>query len=363
VTGLTFDDLRWLHLLWAVLAAGAVGLYGIWRRRVALRRFAAASLLPRLAPGIGWTRPTVRLALILASLVALVAALIGPRWGEQTQVLLRRNIDVLVLLDVSRSMLARDIAPNRLERAKLAIRDDLLPALGGDRIGLITFAGVPSLACPLTSDYGFFRLALDDVTTRSAPRGGTLIGDAIRKAGDLFRHGLDTHKVVVLITDGEDQQSYPVEAAAALAQEEQASIIALALGDPEQGARIPVPAERGEKYLEYEGQPVRSRADFAVLEQVARASPQGVFVPAGTSNFDLGDIYREVASAIRAEQEPQQRRVQQPARYHPFAVAALLLVLLDSALRDGPRQAAGAWHADGKRRHGTRARGPVEEAA
>ncbi|MCK4340110.1 MAG: VWA domain-containing protein [Phycisphaerae bacterium] len=335
-----FDDLRWLHLLWVVVAIAAVGLYGIWQRRRALRRFAAVGLLPRLTPGTGWMRPVLRLSLIAVSLIALVAALIGPRWGEQTQHLVRRNIDVIVLLDVSRSMLARDIAPNRLERAKLAIRDDLLPALGGDRIGLITFAGVPSPACPLTTDYGFYRLALDDVSIQSSPRGGTLIGDAIRKADDLFADEIDTHKVIILITDGEDQESFPVEAAAGVWKDQQASIIALALGDPEQGARIPLPGRRGETYLKYDSEFVWSKADFTALEQIAGVSNKGVFVPVGTSNFDLGEIYGKVAQVIRYEEETEEQAVRQPSRYHPFALVALLLVLLDSFLRDGPRRVA-----------------------
>jgi Ca-activated chloride channel homolog len=340
---LTFDNLRYLNLLWLVLALAAVGVLGLWRRQVLIRRFADAPLLARLAPGLGWVRPAVRLALATVALVALVAALIGPRWGEQTQLMLRRNIDVFVLLDVSRSMLARDIAPNRLERAKLAIRDDLLPALGGDRIGLITFAGVPALSCPLTTDYGFFRLALADVSTRSVGRGGTLIGDAIRKAGDTFKKEIDSHKIVILITDGEDQTSYPAEAAANLWSDQHVPIIALALGDPEQGARIPLAEERGpEKFLEYGGEVVRSRADFATLEQVAKSSPEGVFVAVGTSNFDLGDIYRRVAGALRAAEQQESKSVQQPARFHVFALAALALLVLDSLLRDGARRTATA---------------------
>ncbi|MEW6253384.1 MAG: VWA domain-containing protein, partial [Planctomycetota bacterium] len=247
MSSLTFDQLRWLHLLWVVVGLALVGICGIWGRRRALRTFADAHLLPHLAPPDGWARPLVRLGLIVVALTALVAALIGPRWGAQQQVLLRRNIDVFVLLDVSRSMLAHDLAPSRLERAKLAIRDDLLPALGGDRIGLIAFAGVPALVCPLTTDYGFFRLALADVDPRSAGRGGTLIGDALRKAGTLFAEDkLDSHKVVLLITDGEDHESFPVEAAAQLWRDQKIPIIALALGDPEQGARVPLAGRAAE---------------------------------------------------------------------------------------------------------------------
>lgn len=339
MTGLTFDDLRWLHLLWAVLAVAAVGVYGLWRRQRALRRFADAGLLPRLVWSAGVGRAVLRLGLIVAALIALVAALIGPRWGEQTQTLRRRNIDLLVLLDVSRSMLAGDIAPNRLERAKLAIRDDLLPALGGDRVGLIAFAGSAALSCPLTSDYGFFRLALEDVGPRSVPRGGTLIGDALRKAESLFaRDQIDSHKIVLLITDGEDHESFPEQAAANLWNEQQVPVIAIALGDPEQGARVPMAADQRESYVEYGGQVVRSRADFATLARVAGASPRGVFLPVGTSNFDLGELYRRVAAAARSEEEQSQRRVRQPSRYHPFAVAALALVLVESLLREAPRR-------------------------
>ena len=337
---LTFDNLRWLNLLWGVLAVAALGVYGLWQRRRTLRLFADLRLLERLAPRVGWLRPLIRLALVITCLTLLVGALIGPRWGAQTQAMMRRNIDLMVLLDVSRSMLARDIAPNRLERAKLAIRDDLLPALGGDRIGIIAFAGVPSVACPLTSDYGFFRLALTDVSTQSAPRGGTLIGDAIRTAGELLNDKVDAHKVILLITDGEDQESFPVEAAAGVWKDQQIPVIAVALGDSEHGARIPVPAERGEGYLKYGDEVVWTKANFDELRKVAGVSPQGMFIAVGTSNFDLGEIYRRVASGIRYDEEAQQRLVRQPTRYHPFAVAALVLLLIESCLREAPRRPA-----------------------
>jgi len=359
MTNLTFDNLRYLNLLWAVGAVILLGVYGAWQRRRALRRFADLSLLPALAPWAGWLRPMSRLALVAGALAALVAALIGPRWGEATQKMVRRNMDVLVLLDVSRSMLARDIAPNRLERAKLAIRDDLLPALGGDRIGLIAFAGKPSVVCPLTTDYGFFRLALADVTTDSAPVGGTLIGDAIRKAGELFKKEIDSHKIILLITDGEDQESLPVEAASGVWQEQKIPVIALALGDPEQGARIPVGSEKSAKYLEYGGKEVWSKANFAELERVAKVSNAGRFIAVGTSNFDLGDIFTRVARLVRAETQSEEQNIRQPARFHPFAVLALVLILIESFIRDGVRlpPRAGARAGNGAAAGGTARRG------
>lgn len=335
-----FDDLRRLNLLWAVLLVAATGVYGIVRRHQALRAFAEAGLLERLTAPPGWLRQVLRLMLCTAALVALVAALLGPRWGERQEKLASRGVDVMVLLDVSKSMLARDIAPSRLERAKLSIRDDLLPVLAGDRVGLIAFAGVPTVKCPLTHDYGFYRLALDDVSTQSSPRGGTLIGDAIRKAADSFDQRLGSHRVVLLITDGEDQQSYPLEAARALWQDKRIPIVAVALGDEREGARVPTQEGSGE-FLTYQGQTVWSKARFDDLRAIAAVSGMpNTFIPVGTKDFDLGRVYRDViVPAIGQAERQEAERVQRPSRYHPFAVLALVALLIDSFLRDGPRRA------------------------
>lgn len=344
---LTFDNLQLLHLLWAVLAVAALGVYGVWQRHRALRLFATAGLLARLAPPIGWTRALTRLGLVLAVLVPLVGAIIGPRWGEREQRVMRRNVDVMVLLDVSRSMLARDIAPNRLERAKVSIKDDLLPALGGDRIGLITFAGLPTLKCPLTNDYGYFRLVLDDVSTKSSPRGGTLIGDAIRRAGEAFDDERNTHKMIILITDGEDHESRPVEAARWLWKDHQIPIVAIALGDERDGARIPVRTGTGDAYLEHEGSVVWSKADFDGLRRVAREAGGSMFerlgrnnfVAVGTRDFPLGRIYREVVLPVFDYSEVSEaERIPLPSRYHVFAIVALVLLLIESFIRDAPRK-------------------------
>lgn len=340
MNGVAFDEgsLRWLNLLWVVLLVVSVGIYGIVQRRRALAIFSSANLLARIAPRAGWTRPLVRLTLVSAALLLLVAAIIGPRWGQAQRKFIHRGIDVMVLLDVSRSMLARDIAPNRLERAKLSIRDDLLPALGGDRVGIITFAGLASVKCPLTHDYGFTRLVLEDISTNSSAKGGTLIGDAIRKAKDAFDDKLDTHKVLLLITDGEDQDSYPLEAAQNLWTDLKIPIVTVALGDEREGARIPVRTQRGEEYVTHDGKVVWSKANFDTLRAIAKVSSLNAFVPVGTRNFDLGKIYRDrIVPAIEFKEREESRKVTLPSQYWPFALGALLLLLIDSFLRDGPR--------------------------
>ncbi len=336
-----FDHIERFHLIWLVVAIAAVGVYGVWRRRRAMRAFADVRLLGAIAPPVSWSRGLLRIGLIGLALASLVVAVMGPRWGERTETVVKRGIDIMVLLDVSRSMLARDIAPNRLERAKISISDDLLPALGGDRIGLIAFAGAASLKCPLTSDYGFFRLALDEISTRSAPRGGTLIGDAIRKAGEAFSDDLGNYKIILLITDGEDHESFPVEAARGVWQDEQIPIVAVALGDPRAGARIPVESGAGENYLEHEGEVVWSRADFAQLREIAEVSDLDAFIPVGTRDFDLGEIYRErIVPAIDFQRREETEQIARPSRYHPFAAAALALLLIESFIRDGRRRPA-----------------------
>ncbi len=334
---LTFDHLERASLAWIVVALLIVGLWAIARRRAALRRLIDARLAPRLTPGVSIGRGVVRVLLATAGLMLLVAAATEPRWGTTEREVVRRDVDVIVLLDVSRSMLAQDLAPNRLERAKLAIADDLLPALGGDRIGLITFAGAATLACPLTNDYGFFRLALDDVSSLSSPRGGTLIGDALRAAGKHLQTPLETHRLIILITDGEDQDSFPVQAAQGLWADERIPVLAIGLGDPIDGARIPVRSARGVEYLEYDGETVFSKGEFDQLRQIARISDLHAVLAAGTRNFDLGALYQRVVSALEAETTSDAASVRQPSQYYPFALAAFVLLLLDSLIGEGRR--------------------------
>jgi Ca-activated chloride channel family protein len=339
--GIEYDNLANLHLLWIVAGVALVAVYGLWQRRQALIRFADIPLLGRLAPRGGILRRAVRLGLVGLTLLALVAALLGPRWGEREQKVIRRGVDVFVVLDVSRSMLARDLTPNRLERAKLWIQDDLVPALGGDRIGLICFAGVARLKCPLTNDYGYFRLALNEVSPDSVPVGGTLVGDALRLAAESFRGPLDTHKLVILITDAEEhegQESYPVEAAAALWQKHEIPVVAVGIGDEREGARIPAPTGADGAYVQYEGRTVWSRANFDTLRRIAAASPMNAFLPVGARNADLGEIYRNtILPAVRYREREETERVQRPAQFQWFALAALVLLFADSLLRDGPR--------------------------
>lgn len=327
-----FFHLGYLHALWIVAALGGVVAYGLSRRQRALRLFATANLVEALTPEASLGRLWVKASLVLTALVLLTAAMIDPRWGVYYQDVRQRGIDVFVALDVSKSMLAEDVSPNRLERAKQYIRD-ILDAAGGDRIGLITFAGTTSLKCPLSIDYGAVRMMLDDIDVQSAPKGGTLIGDAIRTACESFTDEVKGYKAIVVFTDGEDHDSYPVEAAREAFDKLGARVYMVGLGDSNEGARIPVIVNGVRRFLEYEGQQVWSRMNPAALAEIALAGG-GAAIPAGTARVDMGAQYRE-RIASRDQREFEQRQVE---RYHVrfawFAAPALLLLFVEALMSE-----------------------------
>lgn len=291
-----------LHLLWGLIPLVALFYWAAVNRQKALRAFADSPTLARLRPPISRLRRRGKEAMVLAGLAAVIVALARPAWNPVDEQIFRRGRDVVFVLDVSRSMLAEDLAPNRLERAKLAITD-AIGKLSGDRVGLVAFAGAASVKCPLTSDYGFFRMALEDLSPESVPVGGTMIGDALRKTLSEVLDGDQTeYRDVVLITDGEDHDSFPLEAARDLG-EAGVRLIAIGLGDENVGRRIPMSNARGETvFLTYNGDEVWSRLDADTLRRMAAETPGGRYLNVATGAIDFGDVYRQlILSAARRD--------------------------------------------------------------
>ncbi|MEI7658101.1 MAG: VWA domain-containing protein [Phycisphaerae bacterium] len=293
-----FANPEWL----ALLALAAAALPGVWLssrwRREGLHRFlgdAAEDRLPR--TGAAWARAV--LAATGAAAIAIAAA--RPQSDPVAEQVSVRGRDLVFVVDVSRSMLSRDVVPDRLSRTKLWI-NDLVNTIGGDRVGLVAFAGVPVVKCPLTLDHGFFRMELDELSPASAPRGGTLIGDAIRKAmTDVLEPGQGRHRDIILFTDGEDQGSFPVEAAKA-AGEAGIRIIAVGIGSELEGSLVPADQAAENRYVEHDGSQVRSRLDGTTLAAITNAAReaggQGVFLHVGTGTMDFDTVYRDlIASA------------------------------------------------------------------
>ena len=327
----------WLLLWWLLPVVFGLVVYSGRRRFEAAKTFAEPDSHGRLLPPVERPRGWLKSSLLILALGLLIAGLARPRWGIYFESIRARGVDLFVLLDVSRSMLADDVTPNRLEHAKSDIRD-LLQQLTGDRVGLIVFAGASVVKVPLTTDHGFFLTSLDEVDTSSAPRGGSLIGDAIRKALESLEPRADRDQVLVLITDGEDQDSFPAEAAKQAA-ERGVKIFTVGLGDTAEGRRIPVRDEQGNQvFLKQDGQEVWSKMDEKLLKEIALATG-GAYVPAQTRAYDLGAIYRDRLAQLARGEISAQKRKRYGEQYQIFLVAGFVLLLLESLVSRYPRSA------------------------
>ncbi len=344
-----FAELGMLNLLWLLPVLAALTVYAARRRRASLARFVETGLLERSghSPLPDPARRFLKAALVLASIGVLVIAIARPAWDRVREEVTERGRDVVFLLDVSRSMLAEDLPPNRLERAKLAIRD-AVDRLAGDRVALAVFAGSTVVKCPLTLDYGFFRMALDDVSPESVSRGGSLIGDALRTVvNDVFDGKRSTHRDIVLITDGEDHESFPVEAAAE-AGGLGARLIAIGLGDERVGRRIPVaapvpggpPSDSRRTFLVHQGQEVWSRLDADALRQMADSTPGGIYLNVATGAVDLGEVYSRLIATAEEAEVGTRSLDRLDEKFQIFLAACILLLALEIGLRERGRVAA-----------------------
>ncbi len=331
---------RWAWL-WLAPSVAAFWWWAFRRRRQALSRFADPALVSVLAGDVAWERRRLKVGLVTAGLLSLLVALVGPQWGFHWEEVRRRGVDIVIALDVSKSMLAEDVKPNRLQRAKLAIQE-LVPLLKGDRVGLLAFAGTSFMPCPLTVDYGAFSLTLEEVTTETIPRGGTAIAQAIRASLKAFEGSARGSRALVLITDGEDHEGDPVEAAKEAAKAG-VKIFCIGIGTSE-GELIPITDEEGHQTFlkDRQGRTVKSRLDEVVLQKVALESG-GSYVRATATAFGLDVIYRErIAKLERQEFESALQKRYEHRFQWPLAVAFLLLGLepLISDRRREPRAVA-----------------------
>jgi len=327
----------WL-LIPAVLALGVL-LFVLLRRRTALLRgFAEEPLVPRLAPDVDQRRSVRRTVVRVAALLLVAVALAGPKWGFHWQEVHREGIDLIVALDTSRSMLASDVKPNRLERAKYAIMD-LLPLLQGDRIGLVAFAGTAFLECPLTLDYAAFERSLRAVDVGIIPRGGTAIARAIDTSLEAFDARQGKYEAIILITDGEDHEG-DVKEAAQRAEDAGVKIFTIGIGTPE-GELLPL--EKGGFVKDRSGQVVKSRLNDETLKDVALTTG-GAYVQGLGPSLGLDQVFRDhIATMERREVASTLERRYEERFQIPLACALLLLAV--EALMPQRRAAARARRA------------------
>jgi Ca-activated chloride channel family protein len=320
---MTFAHPYFLWLLLAILPG--LLLFFWWSERVRrklMSQFIQSRLLPGLVSGVSPARQKIRGALLVAAVTCLLLALARPQWGYDLDEVQQRGLDIVVAIDTSKSMLAQDVSPNRLARAKLAALD-LMKQAKSDRLGLVAFAGTAFLQCPLTIDDTVFRQSVEALDVHTLPVGGTALAEAIDTALKAFKEG-DNYKVLVLFSDGEDHDSEAV-AAAKRAADEGMRIFTIGIGSPE-GELLPAPGPNGQMdhIRDENGKVVQSRLNAALLDEIARTA-NGFYLPLRAANT-IDTLYQKGLAPL-PRSEMTEKWVRRPReRYHwPLAVAIVLL--------------------------------------
>jgi Ca-activated chloride channel family protein len=280
-------------------------------------------------------RQAWKAALQTLAVLGLVLALARPQFGTKLRTVKREGLDVVIALDVSLSMLAEDIKPNRLEKAKHEI-GTFIDQLQGDRIGLVAFAGRAFVQCPLTLDYGAAKMILDSMTPDLIPVPGTAVAEAIRKAAEAFVGQERKHKVLILITDGEDHGGDPLEAAKA-ASREGVVVYTVGIGSV-QGVPIPVVDERGDPSgfkKDRSGSVVTTKLDEITLEKIALET--GGKYHRGTPGESELDKIHEDLSQMEKKNLASKEFAQYEERFQGVLLVTFVLLALESALPERRR--------------------------
>jgi Ca-activated chloride channel homolog len=326
------------HFLWALLAVPGFAALLWWsyrRRQQVLRRYASPAVLNYLAAGYSARKVLIKSILVLLAITGATFAAARPQWGFEDRHIISRGLDIIVAVDVSNSMLAKDYEPNRLARAK-DILQNILWRAKGNRLGVIAFAGGAYVQCPLTLDYSMAKIALQAMSVNSVPTQGTALGAAIDTATKAFQAGSSGERVLVLLTDGEDQGSQPIEAATAAAKEN-VRIYTIGIGTT-QG--MPIPFQGGYKQ-DKSGRIVNSRLDFTTLAKISQLT-NGKAIKANTrGNAELDAILVDIDRLQKAQQQDKVFRVY-TERFQWFLLPAIVLLIWE-ALETGYSRSRRTW--------------------
>jgi Ca-activated chloride channel homolog len=330
-----FDALSYVYLLGLLPLLLALYAYGFWRRRRTLATFVEQPLAARLLPRLSHARRWLKALCVVGAVGCLVVAMMQPQWGETEEDVPRRGRDLVIVLDLSLSMLAQDVQPSRLEYAKSLVRElvETVRAEGGHRLGLVTFAGRAMLQSPLTLDYGLFLERLAQAHPAHVRIKGTLIGDALRQTVRAFGRLEPGYTDLLLITDGDDDDSLPDEAARQLA-DQAIALYVVGVGNPQDGARIPLEdGKGGHSFLRYDGYEVQTRMRSDLLASIALRA-DGVYVVANDGREPLARLYAAHIAELPRRQIDTQSRSVAAHRFQWFVLAALVLLGVEMVLRE-----------------------------
>jgi Ca-activated chloride channel family protein len=318
-----------LHFLWLVPLVAVTFVVVYRKRRQALMRFAEPALLARLTPDQSRGKRIIKSVLCLLALGCMVVALAGPRWGSHYQEVTQKGVDIVIAMDVSPSMLVEDIKPDRLERAKREITD-FLKVVQGDRVGLVAFSGAAYTQCPLTLDYGALMMFLNILHPDHFPVPGTDLAAAIEGAMAAFDSKSETDKVILLITDGEDNEKQGLEAARKAAAKG-IKIFVFGMGDPS-GGPVPAGKGRGGFKKDEKGELILSRLNETGLQEIASVTG-GEYVRSMAGDLDLDVLYFDGIKQKTDASELKSGKIKiYEERFFIFAAAAFVLLLLEGLI-------------------------------
>lgn len=319
-----------LHGLWGGFFLILFFIYVFRHKEALMKRFGHLDMVKRMLPGYSKKRAVWKAILFVLTYVFLVVAMADPQIGTRLEEVKREGVDIIIALDVSLSMKAEDVAPNRLAKAKHEIAR-MIDILQGDRIGLVAFAGMAHMHCPLTLDYAAAKLFLRMMDTDLIPQPGTAIGSAIQTAIKGFNQKERKHKVLILITDGEDHETEPVKMAEEAAKEG-IVIYTIGLGSP-QGVPIPVYDRYGNPAgfkKDRRGNVVTTKLDVTTLQKIAFIT-DGKYYISTSGEAELEEIYDEI-NKIEKKELTSRQFSQYEDRFQIFILISVLLFLIETFL-------------------------------
>lgn len=316
-------------LLLAIIPVLLIGYYWYMRNfRKRFNSFMNPDLMVYLAPWYSAKRPAIKFILLLFVLSLLIASLARPQFGSKLKEVKREGIEIIIALDVSKSMMANDMEPNRLEQAKQAIHS-LVSKMKNDKIGLIIFAGDAYTQLPVTADYASARMFLSTIGPDIVTRQGTAIGKAIELGMRSFTQSEESSKVIIVVSDGENHEGDAIETAKA-AREKGILVYTIGMGSP-RGSLIPLSNASG-FVKDNNGNPVTSRMNPEMLASIAQAGG-GKFFTSGSSSLELLNLYKELDKLNKTEIESQVYS-EYDDQYTYFVALALLILLVEMLIRE-----------------------------
>jgi len=301
--------------------------YVRYRKKRALKKFGDSHLIASLSPYISFTRPLLKAIFLNLCFAFVIIALARPQFGTKLQTLKTEGVELVIALDVSNSMLAQDIKPNRLERAKLAI-SKLIDRLHHDKLGLIIFAGTAYMQLPLTGDYGAAKLFLSTINTTDIPVQGTAIGKAIELSLSSFKENSKAEKAIIVITDGENHEDN-ASAIAKAAKDKNITVHTIGMGLPT-GAPIPEGKNKNRYKKDREGNIILTKLNEKMLQDIAK-NGKGKYIQANNTTIGLNKLMDEINKMTKTKMESKVYTAYSE-KFHIFIIIALFFLLLDLLL-------------------------------